>query len=218
MTDHEDVDEPGSSGDTEEGRWRVPGPFDLGLPALLMIAVGLLLIGVAAVAAFQLRDLQGDEDDRQEAAEVASEFTTALLAYDHQDLQGSIDRVIELSTPEYAGTYQEAFSAELQPVIDQLEARGEVLVRDVFVGDISGDRVGAVVLFDATIDSTVGTRRLTGSYVQIDLVKVDGEWRGNDLVFLATTEEGLDPAGGDAADGTSPTTTAAPSPTTTAPG
>ena len=219
MTDGEEAEEKGDgeggAPPGERAGWRLPGPLDLSASTLLLVGVAVLLIGVAAVATFQLRDLRGEDDEREEVAEVASQFTTALVAYDHEDITGSLERVLDLSTPEYGDTYEEAFSAELQPVIGQLEARGEVFVRDVFIGEISDDQAAVVVLFDATIESTLGVRRLTGSYVQIELTKVEGEWRARDPVFLATAEEGLEPAG----EATSPTTTApaGASPTTTAP-
>ena len=67
-------------------------------------------------------------------------------------------------------------------------------VDDVLLGDAVNGVVPAVVTFNATINSEVGRRNLTGSYIRLDLMKVDGEWRVDDMLFLASTDQQLDPA------------------------
>jgi hypothetical protein len=80
--------------------------------------------------------------------------------------------------------------------VEATRARARVEVQDVLLGDASNGVLPAVVRFDATIRSEVGVRRLQGAYLQVDLTRVDGDWKVDDMRFLATTDQQLDPAGG----------------------
>ncbi len=183
-----------------------------GRPGWVLVAVAVCavaLLGITAWSLLRADDLASQQDDRRAAASVAGRFASATMSYDHRDLEGSLAAVTDLATRDYAETYQNAFFEELQPVVDELRARGRVHVRDVYVSEIGDDTATAVVSFDAVIRSTIGTRRLTGSYVRVDLKKEGGAWKADDLTFLATTQQGLDApdvSGTAGAAGTSPTT------------
>lgn len=184
---------------------------EVGRPTWLLVAfaVGAIaLLGLAAWSLLRANDLATQRDDRRAAASVAGRYATAIMSYDHRDLEGSLAAVTDLATQDEAENYQNAYFEELQPVVDELRARGRVHVRDVYVSEIDDGTATAVVNFDAVIRSTIGTRRLTGSYVRIDLKKEGGEWKADELTFLATTQEGLDAPDGSsgAGAGTSPTT------------
>ena len=112
---------------------------------------------------------------------MASDFTTAVLSYDHRNLSGSVDAVVALSTPDWGREYENAWFQEQQPIVEATRAVAEVAVDDVLLGDASDGVLPAVVTFNATIDSEVGTRNLTGSYLRLDLMKVDGDWRVDDM-------------------------------------
>jgi Mce-associated membrane protein len=166
------------------------------LPTLVVIALAWLVV-VGGVLAWQRgSDLQAEKDQRREAAQVAGDFTTAVLSYDHRDLSGSLDDVLALATPEWGRSYEDAWFSDQQPVIEELQAVAEVDVREVMVGEEQDGVLPATVVFNATIESQIGVRRLGGSYLRIDLTQVDGEWRVENMAFLATTDQSLDPAGG----------------------
>ncbi len=167
------------------------------LPTLVVIALAWLLVAGGVVLWQQNQSLADDRDDRRDAARVAGDFATAVLSYDHRDLGGSLDRVLALATPEWGRQYEDAWFQDQQGVVEELRARARVDVRDVMVGDEQDDVLPAVVVFNATIRSQIGVRRLGGSYLRVDLTRVDGAWRVADMAFLASTEQSLDPAAGD---------------------
>lgn len=205
---HERPEEgPAGSEDREDGDAQSGGPPPWLVAAL--VAWGLVMLALAGWSFLRADRLADDRDERRTAASAAGEFASATMSYDHRDLDGSLAAVTDLATAEYAETYQNAFFEELQPVVDELRARGRVHVRDVYVSDIGGGTATAVVSFDAVIRSTIGTRRLAGSYVRVDLVQEGGAWKADDLTFLATTQEGLDGPTGDSA-ATNPTPTTSP--------
>jgi hypothetical protein len=163
------------------------------LPTIALVLVA-CLVGAAAVVLWnQNEDLRSERDDRREAAEVASGFTTAVLSYNFRDLQGSVDDVLALSTTDWGRQYEDAWFQEQQPIVEATRARARVAVSDVMLGDESNGVLPAVVRFDATINSEVGTRRLQGGYLQVDLTDVDGEWKVDDMRYLATQAQDLQP-------------------------
>lgn len=169
-------------------------PWWSSLPTMLVLALA-VLVGAGAVVLWQQnQDLTGARDDRQAAASVAGEFATAVLSYDHRDLQGSVDDVVALSTPDWGREYENAWFQEQQPVVEELDAVARVDVRDVMLGEESEGVVSAIVVFNATIESQIGTRRLGGSYLRLDLVRHEGGWRVDDMAYLASTDQSLDPA------------------------
>ncbi len=161
---------------------------------MIVLVLAVLVATGAVVLWNQNQDLESDDDDRREAAEVASDFTTAVLSYDHRNLSGSVEAAVALSTPDWGREYENAWFAEQQPIVEATRAVAEVAVDDVLLGDAVNGVVPAVVTFNATINSEVGRRNLTGSYIRLDLMKVDGEWRVDDMLFLASTDQQLDPA------------------------
>jgi len=184
-------------------RWR------RNLPLLLVVVLAWMVAAGAVVLWKQADDLRNARDDRREAAQVASDFTTAVLSYDHRDLQGSVDDVKALSTPDWGREYEDAWFQDQQNIVEQLRARAEVVVDDVMVGDAANGVLPVTVTFNASIRSTIGTRRLDGSYLRLDLTKVDGHWLVDNMTFLAVTNQSLDAAGGGGGGGgeTPPATT-----------
>ncbi len=181
-------------------------PWWSNLPTMVVLALAGLVIAGAVVLWQQNQDLTTDRDDRQDAASVAGEFATAVLSYDHRDLDGSVDAAVALSTPDWGREYENAWFQEQQPVVEELDAVARVDVRDVMLGEESDGVLPAIVVFNATIESQIGTRRLGGSYLRLDLVRHDGAWRVGDMAYLASTDQSLDAAPGTGG-GNTPTAT-----------
>jgi hypothetical protein len=155
-----------------------------------------VFVGAVAVVLWnQNKDLRSARDQDRAAAEVASDFTTAVLSYNFRDLQGSVDDVMALSTTDWGRQYQDAWFQEQQPIVEATRARARVAVSDVMLGDEANGVIPAIVRFDATIRSEVGTRRLQGGYLQVDLTEVDGDWKVDDMRYLATQDQSLEPNG-----------------------
>jgi hypothetical protein len=179
------------------------------LPTMIIVALAFVVIAAAVLLYQQNQSLADERDDRRDAAQVAGDFTAAVLSYDYRDLGDSLDQVMALSTPDWGRQYENAWFSEQQGVIEELQAVAQVDVRDVMLGDEHDGAIAAVVLFNANIESQIGTRRLGGSYLRLDLVKHQGDWRVDNLAFLAATDQSLDPQGGQGGqgqDGATPTT------------
>jgi len=180
----------GGGDTTPFDRWRSQ------LPTFVVVLLAVLVAAAAVVLYRQNEDLRDERDDRREAAEVGSDFTTAVLSYDFRDLQGSLEDVLALSTPDWGRQYEDAWFADQRNIIEQLRARGTIEIVEVMVGDAANGVLPVVVSFNADIRSTIGVRTLEGSYLQVDLVEQDGRWLVDDMTYLANGREDLTPAGG----------------------
>jgi len=146
--------------------------------ALAVIAVvflaGTIVMGVIAV------HLKGQVDKersgRRAVERAASRFGDRFFTYDYRHLDQSKAAVLVLSTGAFKKNYAEVFDGGLGQLVTQAKAVSTGTVKEVFVSSVEGDNAAAVLVADATITGTSGTRRMSDSYIRLDLVKVRGQW------------------------------------------
>ncbi|GAB2828046.1 hypothetical protein GCM10022221_27960 [Actinocorallia aurea] len=172
----------------------MPGRASLGKLISLLVVVAALALG-----GWQWRhaaDLEGREQAREEISSVAGRFGSALLSYEHGDLTAARERVLALATPDFGKTYETAFTQTLQSTILELQADATASVRVVYVSGGADGSAQAVVVMDSEVKSTAGTRNVTGSYLQMDLVELKGAWKVSAVNSIGAINESLaDPSG-----------------------
>jgi hypothetical protein len=180
------------------------------LPVALAVIFGLLAV-VMFIVAGQLKN-QRDEareaesgvtGDRAEVAAVTGQFGEAILSYDYTDIEGSQQRVLDLSTGQFQREYETGFEGFAE-LIEKTEASSVATVTAVFVGDVSDERAEAIAVVDAAVTGTGGTRAVADSYIRLDLVKVGETWKVDGVTSLNFASAG----DGSAVPGASTTTTA----------
>ena len=186
----DDADDRAATGHHAAGE-RPDRPVDHGRRRLLPLALGVLLVAAVVIAVLTYREAadQRDRADRlaaidaaeRDVASVAGAFGEALLTYDRADLASARAQIAATATESFLDTYDETFLA-LEPVISELQAVGVGQADTVYVAEVGDDSAKAVVVLDQRVESTAGTREVTGVYLQVDLVREDGQWR----VLLAT--------------------------------
>jgi hypothetical protein len=183
------TDDPATDDPADEGH-PTPGRAS-GARRLLPVALAVLLVAAVVIALLAFREAsdQRDRADRlaaidtaeRDVAAVAGAFGEALLTYDRADLASARAQIAATATESFLDTYDETFLA-LEPVISELQAVGVGQADTVYVSEVGDDSAKAVVVLDQRVESTAGTREVTGVYLQVDLVREEGEWR----VLLAT--------------------------------
>jgi Mce-associated membrane protein len=144
--------------------------------ALAVLAAGLVFTTTLAVIQWRRADgLRHTASVRSAAASTAGQFGLALFTYDYTDLQGAKARVLRFATARYAKGY-DAASPPQQATILQLKARESAKVTGVFLTDIVRDRAAAVVIVNAALQSTAGTRTSL-SYLDVALVRQGTTWK-----------------------------------------
>ena len=149
--------------------WTLAAVVALGVFAVL--AAGMLVAQTS-----KLDDRDAEVDEREEVEATAAAVAEAILSYDYNDIEGSLDRVEEHIGGEFADVYAETFRSVQVPVITQLQAVATAEVQLVYVTAVDEGTAHAIVLVDQTVQSTAGLRTLTGTYLQLDLVERDGRW------------------------------------------
>ena len=175
---------------------------------LILLSVALLVVasGLGAAAATLYSRLQAERNDRDDVAEVSGRFAEALLSYDFSDLDQAKRRVLADATGRFKSEYERAFTGGLDVLLRETQARSRGTVLDVFVSDIEDDNAKAIAVVTAQAEGVAGRRQATDSYIQLDLVKVSGEWKVDgvtNLNFGQTAAPGAPP-------GSAPATTAPP--------
>ncbi len=167
----------------------MPGRASLGKVLVLLV-----LAAAVAVAGWQWRqaaDLEAREHTRAEISSVAGRFGQALLSYEHGDLTEARERVLALATPDFGKTYEVAFTGTLQKTITELKADATATVRVVYVTGGTDGSAQAVVVMDSEVKSTAGTRHVTGSYLQMDLVEQKNHWKVSAVNSIGAINESL---------------------------
>lgn len=180
-----------------------------GRPRGLVIACVVLFVlsvGLGILTAVLASKLDREVATRNDVEETAGRFATALLTYDHEDLDRAKQAVLDLSTGTFRREYEQAFNGGLDVLIRETKATSEGTVTDVFVSDVEEDTAGAIVVANVRVTGTAGERRGASSYIQLELVRVAGRWRVDGVTNLNFGQNGS-PAGVPA---TPATTTTAP--------
>lgn len=163
-----------------------PAPSPRGSRRLVAACIVLFVLSVAlaSLAAVLASRLESERDRRNDVEEVAGRFATALLTYNHDNLNEARERVLALSTGKFREEYEQAFAGGLDVLIRETKASSTGTVTDIFIGPVEGESAKAIVVANATTEGTTGTRRSVASYIQLVLVHVGGQWRVDGVTNL----------------------------------
>ncbi|HEU5082706.1 MAG TPA: hypothetical protein VFU14_05145 [Acidimicrobiales bacterium] len=186
----------------------------------LMVAMAL---GVLAVVALTMDgDGGGDGAADREIRLAAGRFAERFLTFEHDALDEWKDDVLDLSTGGFAEEVEDVESG-LRSLIAESELDAVTQVTDIFVGEEERGGVEVVVVYDRDLTGGELARSETDRYVQLALLRIDGEWLVDNVVDIATSGDmgggGAEPAapaeGGDEPPEEPPTSS--PTTSTTAP-
>ena len=152
--------------------------------AALLVVVLVVTAAVAVAANRRVQSLEHDRDRQRQVERSAAVFGEALLSYDYRDLEGTVQRVLRLSTPQFAAQYEEAFDGGLSVLITEVQGTATAEAKDVYVGEVGPGRAVAIVVLDSVVDGTTGQRTRTDSYVRLVLRRRDEAWKVDEVTNL----------------------------------
>jgi Mce-associated membrane protein len=191
--EHE-AEKPEPSEKAKARKRRLPGRATLGKAALALVLAA--SVGTAGLQWNQAHQSAEREHDRRAVRASAGEFGQALLSYDHRNLQAARNRVLSLSSEDFAKTYDVAFTGGLESVITRLKASATATVRTVYLGDIDASSARAIVVLDSEVRSSAGTRRVLGSHLDMRLARKGEGWRVTEVTSIGAADETMtDPQG-----------------------
>lgn len=153
--------------------------------AAVVLAIVFFVGTVVAVifAAQQHRELQRSKDARAGVEQIASRMTSALLTYDYRDLDKTKKAVLALASGKFRTDYDQNFGG-LSSLFTTTKGQSTATVKDVFVSGIENNTATAIVVFDERTQGTSGQHLNTDLYLRLSLVKVNGQWRVDDVTNL----------------------------------
>ncbi|MBV8560751.1 MAG: hypothetical protein JO050_08250, partial [Acidimicrobiia bacterium] len=175
--------------------------------AAVALAIVFFVGTIVAVvfAAQQHRQLQQSKDARAGVDQVASRFASSVLTYDYRNLDQTKQAVLALSTGKFRTDYDQNFGG-LSALFTATKGQSTATVKDVFVSGIQNDTATAIVVLDERGQGTSGQRLNVDWYLRLSLVKVNGNWRVDDLINLNFAGQGASPVPDQSTPATTPTT------------
>lgn len=171
--------------------------------------VAVLVAGALGVlAVFALASGGGTDSgaDDQGVRLAAGRFSERFLTFDYDQLDAWKQDVLSLTTSGFAEEVEEVESG-LRTLIAESELDAVTQVTDIFVGEIDRGAVEVVVVYDRELRGGARSRTESDRYLQLAMVRVDGEWLVDNVVDIASAG---DLGGSVAPVGEAPSTSAPP--------
>ena len=167
------------------------------LAAVLAVLFALVAVLLAFVVTSLNRELDEERSSRRDVADVAGRFSEAILTFDADDLEATKERVLSLSTGDFADEFEASFGG-LAEMVETASSSARATVQDVFVGDVADGEATVITVVDLAADGRSGPRTVADTYLRLSLVRVEGEWRVDGVTSLNFAQA---PAGGDTGTG-----------------
>lgn len=171
---------PGETGGVRSERRTVPA----GAFVIAVLVAGALAV-LAAFALVSSGDAGGGSDDDQAVRLAAGRFAERFLTFEHDELDAWQDDVLLLSTSGFAEEVEEVESG-LRTLIAESELDAVTQVTDIFVGQVERGAVEVVVVYDRELRGGGPGRTETDRYLQLAMVRIDGDWLVDNVLDIAS--------------------------------
>lgn len=160
----------------------------LGAPAILAFVLAAVFAVTTVLLAFIAVGLKSDKDElddtRREVETASGRFVQALVDYRFDEPASLHDDVVALSADPFTDQF-EAGVPQIQALNESLGRVSRATVKDVFVASVESGEATAIVVYDAV--ETFADREpipYQNVYVRLGLVRLDGDWKVNDVINL----------------------------------
>lgn len=145
-------------------------------------------LAVLAVYALATDTRSGSGDDDREVRLAAGRFSEQFLTFEHDELDAWKQDVLALSTSGFAEEVEEVESG-LRTLIAESELDAVTQVTDIFVGEVDRGAVEVVVVYDRELRGGGEGRRETDRYLQLGMVRIDGDWLVDNVIDIASAAD-----------------------------
>lgn len=153
--------------------------------AFIIAVMVAMALGVLAVVALATGGGDGDSEELRQARTAAGRFGERFLTFEHDALDEWKADVLAGSTGGFAEEVEEVESG-LRRLIDESRLDAETRVTEIFIGEIDNGSVSAVLVYDRELQTASGVRTERDRYMQLRLLRVDGEWLVDNVIDIAT--------------------------------
>lgn len=163
---------------------------------VIAVMVAMALAVLATVALTMDDDGTGSTTASSSDREVrlaAGRFTERFLTFEHDALDEWKGEVLSLTTAGFAEEVEEVESG-LRTLIAESELDAVTEVTDIFVGEEERGGVEVVVVYDRDLRGGELGRSETDRYLQLAMLRIDGEWLVDNVIDIATSSDLSGPA------------------------
>ena len=190
--------------------------------ALVLAVMVAAALGILAVVALAIDDDDaspgGGSGELDDVRLAAGRFAERFLTFEDDALDTWRDEVEAMSTAGFAEEVDEVQEG-LRRLISEAELDAQAEVTGIFTGEVERGAVDVIVIYDRQLTSASGARDETDRYMQLALLRVDGQWLVDNVIDIATAgAAGTSPASPAPDTDDSTTSTAPQEPATDAPG
>lgn len=186
MTDEPDVDtDPDAAPPDDVAGVATPERAGRTVPVGAFAIALVVAAALAVLAVFALVSDPGTGNDDTEVRLAAGRFAERFLTYEGTDFEAWRDDVLDLATGGFAEEFAEAESG-LRVFFEEGARDAVARVTDVFVGDEERGTVQVVVAYDRVVTGADDQFSESDRYLLLSLIRVDGDWRADDVVDLAS--------------------------------
>lgn len=157
-----------AAGDDVDTRRRVT-------PAVWVAWCVALVVSVGAGVMFFTGD-DAESADVAAAREVAARFGAAYLSFDSAAIGSAEADLLLLSTERFGAEFADTRLPSVASLFDGSDTKTVAETTDVFVSEVDGDRIRALVFVDVTATTPDGEQRLTNLSFVLEL-RDDDRWR-----------------------------------------
>lgn len=154
--------------------------------ALIVAIMVAAALGILAVVSLTIGGGESS-DDLDEVRIAAGRFGERLLTVDEDGLDEWKTGVLSLSTGGFAEEVDDV-EQSFRQLVSEAELDVRARVTEIFVGSIDDGQVSAVLLYDREIRDASGVRTESDRYMQVRLLRVDGEWLVDNVIDVVSTE------------------------------
>jgi hypothetical protein len=157
--------------------------------AVVAAVFALLAVVMTVVAVhFKSEADNGNRNDRTAVATIAARVAEAMTAIDATgDNKAEADVVHQLGTGPLIEQYDATIPAtrKLLVAVKVTSEHGQITPNGVYVGDVEGDQAQVIVVIDLVVIGEV-TKVVPNQYLRMHLVKLNGEWKVDNVSDVNT--------------------------------
>jgi len=145
----------------------------------------IFFVGAVGAFAWALTLRGGSQDDeRHQVEQVATVLTERLWSYEPAELDKLNTAVMGQITGRFKREW-EALYPELKKAVTHTQVKSAAVVKQVYSTPVEGDEANVVLVYDKAVSNQRGERRSKNLYVRMGLLRVGGDWKVNEVLYLS---------------------------------
>lgn len=152
-----------------------PGPKTVARAVAVVLAVSVVVLAaVSVVLGWRLWEQHRADSLRTEAVDTTRDYAQTIATFDYQNLDANRDRIADMSTPEFAGKYNEMVDA-LGQLVTEGQGTATATVTDIGVESIDDTQAVVLAFVDQEAKNVIAPDGKSQKYRMVVSLTRDGD-------------------------------------------